>query len=142
MHLKNTQGQVVKPKLTALNQYADYFYIDGRVTLPLMRGQYEFELEAGPEYRTQKGHFEIDRHADDTKTIEMHRFADLAKEGWWSPLPRPRPNGWRKSGAGRCFISASRLSARLVTTTMKAIRRPAQVSRASNTPRFRKSTSL
>ena len=84
MHLKNHRGQVVKPKLTGLNQFADHFYIDGRNTLPLMRGQYTFELEAGPEYKTQSGHFEIDRHADDSKTIEMHRFADLAKEGWWS----------------------------------------------------------
>ena len=49
-----------------------------------MLGQYTFELEAGPEYKTQNGHFEIERHADDTKTIEMHRFADLSKEGWWS----------------------------------------------------------
>src|SRR5450432_1750198 len=82
MHLENARGQAVK--LNGLNQYADHFYIDGRITLPLARGQYQFELESGPEYRTQKGHFEIDRHADDSKTIEMHRFADLAKEGWWS----------------------------------------------------------
>jgi hypothetical protein len=84
MHLKNARGQAVKLKPNGLNQYADHFYIDGRITLPLARGQYQFELESGPEYRTQQGHFEIDRHADDSKTIEMHRFADLAKEGWWS----------------------------------------------------------
>jgi hypothetical protein len=84
MHLKDHRGQTVKPKVPGPPQYADHFYIDGRVALPLMRGQYTFELEAGPEYKTQNGHFEIDRHADDSKTIEMHRFADLAKEDWWS----------------------------------------------------------
>jgi hypothetical protein len=84
MHLKNARSKGVKLKVGGLNQYADHFYIDGRVTLPLMIGQYTFELEAGPEYKTQKSHFEIERHADDSKTIEMHRFADLAKEGWWS----------------------------------------------------------
>ena len=67
-----------------LNQFADHFYIDGTMTLGLRVGQYTFELEAGPEYRTQEGHFEIERHADDTKRIEMHPFADLAKEGWYA----------------------------------------------------------
>ena len=84
MHLKSSHGKAIKLKGTGLNQYADHFYIDGKTTLPLMLGQYTFELEAGPEYKTQNGHFEIERHADDTKTIEMHRFADLSKEGWWS----------------------------------------------------------
>ena len=54
-----------------------------RCTLGLRVGQYTFDLEAGPEYRTQQGHFEIERHAEDTKRIEMHPFADLAKEGWY-----------------------------------------------------------
>ena len=71
-------------RVAGLNQFADHFYIDGKITLPLRVGQYTFELEAGPEYRTQNGHFEIERHADDSKRIEMHRFADLAKEGWWA----------------------------------------------------------
>ena len=84
MHLKNTRGRPVKLRLPGLNQYADHFYIDGQLTLPLRRGQYTFELEAGPEYRDRTGHFEIDRQADDVKTIEMHRFANLAEEGWWA----------------------------------------------------------
>jgi len=84
MHLKNSRGRPVTLRLPGLNQFADHFYIDGQLTLPLRRGQYTFELEAGPEYRDQAGRFEIERHADDTKTIEMHRFADLADEGWWA----------------------------------------------------------
>jgi hypothetical protein len=84
MHVKTARGKELKLKLAGLNQYADHFYIDGRITLPFAIGRYVFELEAGPEYKTQNGHFEIERHADDSKTIEMHRFADLAKEGWWS----------------------------------------------------------
>ena len=53
------------------------------LTLPLRVGQYTFELDAGPEYRTQSGHFEIERHADDSKRIEMKRFANLRDEGWY-----------------------------------------------------------
>ncbi len=84
MHLKNSRGRPVRMRVVGLNQYADHFYIDGKITLGLRVGQYTFDLEAGPEYRTRNGHFEIERHADDIERIEMHRFADLAKEGWWA----------------------------------------------------------
>jgi hypothetical protein len=84
MHLKNSRGRPVKLRAEGIHQYADHFYVDGKLTLPLRIGQYTFDLEAGPEYRTQNGHFEIERHADDSERIEMHRFADLANEGWWS----------------------------------------------------------
>jgi hypothetical protein len=84
MHLKNVRGRPVKLRLPAEQQFADHFYIDGQITLPLARGQYTFEIDAGPEYRPQTGHFEIDRHADDQKTIEMRRAVDLAKEDWWA----------------------------------------------------------
>jgi hypothetical protein len=84
MHLKNGRGRPVTLRAEGLRQYADHFYIDGKLTLPLRVGQYTFDLEAGPEYRTQNGHFAIERHADDTKRIEMHRFADMEQEGWWA----------------------------------------------------------
>jgi hypothetical protein len=83
MHLKNSRGRPVRLRVPGLNPFADHFYIDGQATLPLRMGQYTFELESGPEYRTQEGHFEIERHAQDTKRVEMHPFADLAKEGWY-----------------------------------------------------------
>jgi hypothetical protein len=40
-------------------------------------------LEATPEYLNQTGGFEIQRHADDSTRIEMRRFVDLEKEGWY-----------------------------------------------------------
>ncbi len=83
MYLKNTRKRPVRLNLPKTAEFGGHFYIDGRLTLPMRRGQYSFELDAGPEYRTQSGHFEIDRHADDAKQIEMTRFADLAKEGWY-----------------------------------------------------------
>ncbi|HEX2477624.1 MAG TPA: CehA/McbA family metallohydrolase [Lacipirellulaceae bacterium] len=83
MHLKNSRGRPVALRLPNTAEFGGHFYIDGQLTLPLRIGQYTFELDAGPEYRTQSGHFEIERHADDSKRIEMKRFADLAKEGWY-----------------------------------------------------------
>lgn len=64
-------------------EFGGHFYVDGKATLPLRVGAYTFELEATPEYLNQTGQFQIERHADDSKRIEMRRFADLAKEGWY-----------------------------------------------------------
>jgi hypothetical protein len=83
MHLKTSRSRPVKLRLPQAAAFGDHFYIDGQQVLPLRQGQFSFELEATPEYLTQSGHFEIQRHADDSKKIEMRRFADLAAEGWW-----------------------------------------------------------
>jgi hypothetical protein len=84
MHLKTSRGRPAKLSLPETAEYGGHFYIDGRLTLPLRQGQYTFELEATPEYLTQSGHFDIQRHANDSKRIEMKRFVDLSKEGWWA----------------------------------------------------------
>jgi hypothetical protein len=84
VHLQNARKRPVQLNLPNTGEFADHFYINGGLTLPMHRGQYTFEIDAGPEYRTQAGHFEIERHADDVKQIKMTRFADLAKEGWFA----------------------------------------------------------
>ena len=73
----------VNSNLPGSAEFGGHFYIDGSVTLPLKAGSYTFELEATPEYLNQPGQFEIQRHADDTKRIEMKRFVDLEQEGWF-----------------------------------------------------------
>lgn len=83
LHLQNSRRRPVKLPLPGARGGEDFFYVDGQVELPLRAGQYSFHIEATPEYRTQSGHFEIERHADDEKTVEMRQFADLAREGWW-----------------------------------------------------------
>lgn len=83
MHLRNTRKRPVKINMPKAAEFGDHFYIDGKLLLPLRRGQYLFDIEATPEYLTQSGYFEIERRADDSKEIEMTRFADLAKEGWF-----------------------------------------------------------
>jgi hypothetical protein len=83
MHLFNTRRRPVKLNVPNAAEFGGHFYIDGTIILPLRKGQYTFEIDAGPEYRTQRGHFEIERHADDSKRIEMERFADLKDEGWY-----------------------------------------------------------
>lgn len=75
--------KAVKLNIPGSAEFGGHFYIDGKATLPLRVGAYTFELEAGPEYLTQSGQFQIDRHADDSKPIEMKRITNLEKEGWY-----------------------------------------------------------
>lgn len=84
IHLRNSRGRTVRARGWGLAPHADHAYIDGSTTLELRRGPYRFDLDAGPEYRTLAGHFEIDRDASDSKKIELRRFTNLAEEGWYA----------------------------------------------------------
>ena len=82
MHLKNSRGKPVRPPRSIY--WDDHFVVDGSITLKLPKGNYKFEVERGLEYLTQTGHFTINNFANDNKTIELKRFANMAEEGWWS----------------------------------------------------------
>lgn len=84
LHLKNARGRPVSLRLPNTAEFGGHLYVDGRITLPLRVGQYTFELDVGPDYLPLSGHFEIERHADDTKQLEVKRFVDLEKEKWYA----------------------------------------------------------
>lgn len=91
IELVNPRGRAVNQRGLGIAPLGDHFYIDGGITLGLRRGAYKFTLDAGPEYRTQQGHFEIERHADDAKEVAMERAVRLDQEGWFaSDLDAPR----------------------------------------------------
>lgn len=82
MHLKNAKGVAVKPP--KVPYWKDHFAFDGEITLKLPRGNYTFEMERGPEYLDRTGYFTLEPFANDTKAIDMKRFIDMAKSGWYS----------------------------------------------------------
>lgn len=82
MHLKDQRGKSIKPP--KLPYWNDHFVFHGIVILKLPVGNYTFEMEHGPEYKIRTGYFTIERNATDNKTVEMHRFVDMKKQGWWS----------------------------------------------------------
>jgi hypothetical protein len=82
MHLKDAAGKPVKPPQAPF--WRDHFVFDGTITLELPPANYTFELECGPEYKLATGNFRIQRDSSDTKLVEMERFVDMKKEGWWS----------------------------------------------------------
>ena len=82
MHLKNAQGRPVKPP--GVPSLGDHFVFYDKILLRLGNGSYEFLIERGTEYLEQRGHFEIENFADDKKTVQMQRFVDMSKDGWFS----------------------------------------------------------
>ncbi|HEX4143295.1 MAG TPA: CehA/McbA family metallohydrolase [Pirellulales bacterium] len=91
VHLTNQAGKVQKPPKVPF--WHDHFVIDGNLTLKLPSGNFNFVVERGPEYLIVTGHFEIHDFAEDSKTIELRRFVDMSREGWWSgdlEVERPR----------------------------------------------------
>ena len=82
MHLKGPNGRPRKIDKTLF--WHDHFIVPGRVTLKLPPGKYTFVLERGPEYLVRDGYFTIENFADDTKQVDLGRFVDMAKHGWWS----------------------------------------------------------
>jgi len=82
IHLKRANG---KPwKAERMPFWQDHFVFPGDITLKLPLGGYTFVLERGPEYVDCTGNFTINNFADDSKQVELQRFVDMSKEGWWS----------------------------------------------------------
>jgi len=84
VEMTDPRGRAVKNRKLGQGFLGEHFYLPGHALLSLRRGAYRFNLDAGPEYRTQNGHFEIERHADDTNRVAMRRFTNLSEEGWWA----------------------------------------------------------
>jgi len=82
IHLQNASGRAVHIPHTIA--WGDHFVCDGRVVLRLPIGNYSFLVERGSEYLEMRGQFRLENFADDVKMIELRRFCNMAKEGWWS----------------------------------------------------------
>jgi len=82
VHLKDARGKTVKPPKVPF--WNDHFVLPGSMILELPVGTYMFEMERGLEYKTRSGHFILERNASDNTVVEMNRFIDMTKEGWWS----------------------------------------------------------
>ncbi len=64
--------------------YHDHFAMPGPLTMKLPLGNYSFVMERGLEYLDRQGYFTINQFAEDSKTVDLTRFANLADEGWYS----------------------------------------------------------
>ena len=84
MDLLNSRGRPVRTRPANATTQDNYFVFDGEVTLELRKGHYQFLIEAGPEYQTRPGHFEIQKNSEDATTITLKRRVNMQAEGWWA----------------------------------------------------------
>lgn len=82
VHLRDPAGQPVRPSGFAF--WHDHFVTEGSFELPLAPGQYRYEIERGPEYRSISGAVAIASANTTSLTNDLPRLAHLATEGWWS----------------------------------------------------------
>jgi len=82
MHLANATGKSLKAPRVPF--WHDHFTFDGKISLKLPKGDYDFTIEHGLEYTPQTGRFTMDNFSKDKRTFELDRFADMSAEGWWS----------------------------------------------------------
>ena len=57
-------------------------YVFYQANLKLPEGTYQFQVDAGPEYRLFSGNFDVMSGAESTQPIKMERTVDLDEEGW------------------------------------------------------------
>ena len=79
MHLQGPKKRPFKPEKVPF--WHDHFIVPGKILLKLPVGDYTFVIERGPEYLQRTGHFTINHFADDSKTVELRRFIDMAADG-------------------------------------------------------------
>ncbi|MCC9608466.1 hypothetical protein LOC68_10135 [Blastopirellula sp. JC732] len=82
MHLTNPRGN--RQRIPGVPNLDDHFAFIGELHLELAPGRYTFVVETGPEYKNRSGYFELKSGDEDSNTLEMHRYVDMAKDGWWS----------------------------------------------------------
>jgi hypothetical protein len=82
IHVKDQAG---KPqRATSLPFWHDHFVCLGTAQLQLSPGDFTYEVERGPEYRSSSGKFKVADNGPLKVSMQLERIADLAQEGWWS----------------------------------------------------------
>ncbi len=80
VHLADAAG---KPQAAPGQPFwKDHFVCPGRAAIPLPRGDYQYEIERGPEHQRLSGSASIRLGRDHTLAANLARFADLARDGW------------------------------------------------------------
>lgn len=60
------------------------FRVPPSFTFPLGKGSWRMPVYRGPEYISEENPFSVTGGRDISKTIELKRWINMSKEGWWS----------------------------------------------------------
>ncbi len=81
----NQPGKASKPiKLAKTAPDGVGLALPQELEIKLSDGVYTFQFDRGPEYRIINGNFQLTRDATGFEEVKLHRFVDMAKEGWLS----------------------------------------------------------
>ena len=84
IHLIDANRKAVKPMGLTVPYWKDHFVCEGTATVQIPAGEYQYEIERGPEYAVIKQPFRV--VAGETTRVEasLKRITNLASQGWWS----------------------------------------------------------
>ena len=83
IHLRDATGKSVQTP--GLPFWRDHFVCTGQVSLAVNPGEYAYEIERGPEFRSISNTISVAEGASVSITNRFgRRLAHLASEGWWS----------------------------------------------------------
>jgi len=80
--IKDSRGRV--RRVPGALMIGDTAYFTGQILLEFRPDTYHFRIDCGPEYPYIEGYFELNSGDQDTRTIELRRFANLREEGWYA----------------------------------------------------------
>ncbi|MFO0840810.1 MAG: CehA/McbA family metallohydrolase [Gemmataceae bacterium] len=80
VHLYDSAGKPVRPE--GLPFWRDHFACPGQADLPLVPGDYRYEIERGPEYEPVSGRLSVGESTP--LEARLSRISDLAAKGWYS----------------------------------------------------------
>ena len=81
IHVSDEDGKPVLAK--DLPAWRDHFVCEGKATLSVSNGKYEYVVERGKEFTPQNGSFKIE-NTDAKITVTLSRAIDMAARGWYS----------------------------------------------------------
>jgi hypothetical protein len=82
VHLKDSAGNELHPPNVPV--WRKHFVCAGQFEIELAPGEYNYEIERGPEFSAMSDSFAIRDSGDANLRVALKRITDPAQEGWWS----------------------------------------------------------
>ncbi len=82
LRIEDKRGKA--PVIRDVPRLGNDFTFRDLLTFKLKKGLYRFTVDRGPHYQQRSGVLEVNRNGFDQKTLELPRFVDVHKEGWYS----------------------------------------------------------
>ena len=84
VRIRIEDGKGRAPLIRKIPRLGNDFTFRDLLTFKMKMGKYNFTINRGPHYQERTGWWEVKRNGFDQKTLELPRFVDMHKEGWYS----------------------------------------------------------